>query len=100
MILGFAHITKNEPFWLPGLSGEPIPNAPEKWPLMERQASSQLLRLSEFAGLTVETSAYNTGVVKQQGRIEFGDDGCVWLPSRDRARERQFLCDGLGFHPH
>jgi hypothetical protein len=96
MILGFAHITRNEPYWVPGLTGTHLPNAPEKWPLMERQATSQLLRLSEFAGLTVEVSGYDTGVVEQPSRLNVKVDvPCV--SARDYGSELEFLREGLGF---
>jgi hypothetical protein len=95
MILGFAHITRNETPW--AAIGRELPNAPEKWPLMQHHATSHWLRVSEVAsGVPEEVAAYNTGNVTQPARLVVVD-GEIGLRVRDFGAETGFFCGGLGF---
>lgn len=94
MILGFAHITKNVRY----ARGAPaVANAPEKWPLMARQAVLHWLTLSKhpLLGPKEEVVEYNTGVVEQPGpgRLSLAT-GKVVLHCRDAEAESAFFVSG------
>jgi hypothetical protein len=91
MILGFAHITRNRPEQ--GLLA--IPNAPEKWPLMTRQAAWHWLALRRN-GIVQEVVEYDTGLVDRPGRLDVGDQ-VIRLSARDEHAEIGWFRDGLGF---
>jgi hypothetical protein len=95
MILGFAHITKNIPVEL--LADAGIPNAPEKWPLMERQAKSHRISVQSGSnGPAIEFVEYDTGSIEQPGRLGLLTDA-VSLRVRSLGAEVGFFCVGLGF---
>jgi hypothetical protein len=96
MILGFAHITKNVRTELSGDVG--IPSAPEKWPLMTRQAKRHRISMQGGqTGPTIELVEYDTGApVERWGRLYVVNDNPV-VYAQDTFKEAQFFCDGLGF---
>lgn len=95
MILGFAHVARNIMVELrPGVG---IPNAPEKWPLMARRATSHRLTLVNGKGwFPFELVEYDTGFVEQDSRLTAGLNKVISL-ARDPSTEREFLRGGLGF---
>ena len=93
MILGFAHITRNVRSGT--LQVDPVLSAPEKWPLMERQATSHRIF---FEGPTpqIELVEYDTDVVERPGRLGLLTTA-VSLRVRSLAVECSFFSGGLGF---
>lgn len=95
MILGFAHITRNETNWA-GI-GVQLPSAQEKWLLMERRAISHRIRVPEILyGVPQENISYDTGIVPARGRLGV-IDGEIALRVRNVSVELLFFRDGLGF---
>ncbi len=104
MILGFAHVTRNEPH-SPYSTGMGVASAQEKWPLMARRAESHRIALYKLGWgplrLPAEIVQYDTGVVEGPSRIEVDEADCViFLPARDRELEKRFYCEGLGFRQY
>jgi hypothetical protein len=92
MILGFAHITRNHA----GNGSFPIPNAPQKWPLMTRPAAWHQLDLRLGNEVPEEIVAYETGVVDQHlNRLDIGRDRII-LSARNPRLEMEFFIRGLG----
>jgi hypothetical protein len=106
MILGFAHITKNDAEFAPSLRCPPIRNAPEKWPLMERRPIAHCIKFGlGKLRLPVEVVSYDTGALHAPGRlgaqmIQLGgmkEEGRVRIAARDVDAETSWFCDALGF---
>jgi hypothetical protein len=102
MILGFAHITKNETGYGPAFDTHvPVESAPEKWPLMAERATSHYVVLGGLflppdPNVPLEVIKYDTDVVKAPGRLgAFGAD--IAMRVHDMDKEYRFFVPGLGF---
>jgi hypothetical protein len=94
MILGFAHITKNASTVGPDNKGLiAVPNALEKWSLMQRRAEWHYIRFDKDREETVE---YDTGAVDAPGRLGVSGTAIITY-NRNVEAEVGFFCNGLGF---
>ena len=93
MILGFAHITRNVRNGT--LQVDPVPSAPEKWPLMSRQATSHRIC---FEGPTrqIELVEYDTDLIERRSRLGLLTTA-VSMGIRSLMTECSFFSGGLGF---
>jgi hypothetical protein len=93
MILGFAHITRNVRNGT--LQVDPVPSAPEKWPLMSRQATSHRIG---FEGPTrqIELVEYDTDLIERRSRLGLLTTA-VSMGIRSLMTECSFFSGGLGF---
>ena len=96
MILGFAHITRNinPP---PYVGGVEVPNAPEKWRLMQHKAKWHRLAFHSNRGLNEETVTYDTEAVTGNGCRLFSCKGEVRVDARDPCGEVGWLTSNFGF---
>lgn len=109
MILGFAHLTRStaQPdlviaaFEREGMAltarRKDVASAPEKWPLLDRQARSHELALLSGAP-AVEVVSHDTGTVAAPSRLDRDvTHSEIHIKVRDVAAVKSFFVEGLGF---
>lgn len=107
MILGFSHLTHATTFaadavavwekqgWTRSWVASGIESAPEKWPLMERQAKLHDLHFLE-GPIRLEVISHDTGSVAASARLSLSaDHGVIAVRARDPERENAFFRSGL-----
>jgi len=109
MILGFAHLTRSTAapdaviaaLTRDGMTltahRKDVPSAPEKWPLLDRQATRHELAL--LAGSpAIEVVSHDTGAVATPSRLEFDAARSeIQIRVRDDVAVARFFAEGLGF---